>query len=520
MISHNRLAGPIAGLLVIAVGAGLAASSKAWAQGAAPPPAEKGPGASVVKIGAGRLTGVSDGVTSSWKAIPYAAPPVGELRWRAPQKVKPWTGERAADKVGALCQQKYNPNDNGVGPLPTSEDCLTLNVWSPVGAKRAPVMVWIHGGGYVNGSGTAALYDGQALAKQGVVVVTLNYRLGRFGFFAHPALTAVDGGEMVGNYGLMDMLAALSWVRDNIAAFGGDPGQVTLFGESAGGAAVNALMVSPSARGLFSKAIVQSGLGREGAASLEAARASGAAFAEKLGLRDASAAQLRALSAEAIVQAGDLEILKGEGPMLDGKLLPLRPADAFAKGLEAPVPYIVGWNSQEAPLPAALFEMALSQNPAFTAQAKAGLTAAYPDAEAYGAYVFSDFIFVEPAFNLARLHAKNGHPTYGYQFSVLADAAPKTFKGAPHATERPYVFKTLNASPWPTTANDVAQAETVSAYWTSFAKTGEPRRAGGPAWPQLVAGAEQIMDFTNAGPKVVAPPRPEALKALQALHPQ
>lgn len=515
MRSPNRLTGPFNAVLMVAA---LAAPSMTRAQAAAPPvdpPAR----VSVVKIASGRLAGLSDGVTSSWKAIPYAAPPVGPLRWRPPQKVQAWPGVRAADKVGALCQQKYNPTDNGVGPPPMSEDCLTLNVWAPVKAKRAPVMVWIHGGGYANGSGTAALYDGQALAKQGVVVVTLNYRLGRFGFFAHPALKASAPGEMIGNYGLMDVVAALSWVRDNIDRFGGDPAQVTIFGESAGGAAVNALMVSPIARDLFSKAVVQSGLGREGMASVDEASASGVAFAQQLGLQDASAAQLRGLSADAIVQAGDIEILKGQGPMLDGQLLTRTPAQAFALGLEAPAPYLIGWNSLEFPVPAALFEMSLSASPAFTAQAKANLKAAYPDAQTYSDHVFSDFIFVEPAVNLARLHARNGHPTYAYQFSVLADAAPKTFKGAPHATERPYVFKTLAASSWPLDARDAVLAETLSAYWTSFAKTGAPRAEAAPAWPRFEPLAAPIMDFTNSGPRAGAAPRPEALKALQALHP-
>lgn len=519
MPSPNPLSGPLAAALLMAVGGALAAPAMARAQAAAASPAVSPAPVSVVKIASGRLAGRSDGVTSSWKAIPYAAPPVGPLRWRAPQKVQTWPGVRAADKVGPLCQQKYNPADNGVGPPPMSEDCLTLNIWAPAKVKGAPVMVWIHGGGYANGSGTAALYDGQALAQQGVVVVTLNYRLGRFGFFAHPALEASAQGEMIGNYGLMDVVAALSWVRDNIDRFGGDPDQVTIFGESAGGAAVNALMVSPIARGLFSKAIVQSGLGREAVASLQEASASGVAFAQQLGLQDASAAQLRGLSAEAIVQAGDIEILKGQGPMLDGRLLTRAPAQAFALGLEAPAPYLIGWNSLEFPVPAPLFELSLSSNPAFTAQVKAALKAAYPDPQAYSDYVFSDFIFVEPAVNLARLHARNGHPTYAYQFSVLADAAPKTLKGAPHATERPYVFKTLAASSWPLGDNDAVQAKTLSAYWTSFAKTGAPTAEAAPAWPRFDPLDAPIMEFTNSGPRASVAPRPEALRALQALHP-
>ena len=208
--------------------------------------------APVVRIDSGALRGITDQGVASFRNIPYAAPPVGKLRWRPPQAPRAWNKVRDASAFGPICPQNYNPSDNGVGPLPASEDCLTLNVWTPaeVGAAR-PVMVWIHGGGFVNGSASAPLYDGDALARQGVVVVTLNYRLGWLGFFAHPALSATQPGEPLGNYGLMDQIAALKWVQRNIAAFGGDPGNVTLFGESAGGMSVNKLMISPAARGLF-----------------------------------------------------------------------------------------------------------------------------------------------------------------------------------------------------------------------------------------------------------------------------
>ncbi|HEX4181973.1 MAG TPA: carboxylesterase family protein, partial [Caulobacteraceae bacterium] len=235
--------------------------------------------------------GAADDVVA-FKGIPYAAPPIGALRWRPPQPAAAWSGVRTADTYGPICMQKYDPKDNGVGGPAMSEDCLTLNVWRPFGeaGRLLPVMVWIHGGGFVNGSGTAALYDGSALARQGVVVVTLNYRLGRFGFFATPSLTREAGGEPVGNYGLLDQIAALRWVRNNIKGFGGDPDQVTIFGESAGGMSVNQLMVSPAARGLFKQAITESGVGREFSVRLHegnpmgvlSAEAAGAAFAKSL----------------------------------------------------------------------------------------------------------------------------------------------------------------------------------------------------------------------------------------------
>ncbi|GGL35139.1 carboxylesterase/lipase family protein [Caulobacter rhizosphaerae] len=467
-----------------------------------------------IKLGSGRVAGLSDGVVASWKAIPYAAPPVGPLRWRPPQKAEAWRGVRPAGKVGAICEQDYNSADNGVGPLPKSEDCLTLNIWAPAAAKRAPVMVWIHGGGFINGSGTAALYDGDALARQGVVVVTLNYRLGRFGFFAHPALSEGPRPEMSGNYGLMDIIAALGWVRDNIARVGGDPGHVTIFGESAGGVAVNDLMVSPLARGLFTRAIVESGLGREGAYGFAQAQEAGRAVTAKAGLLNPTAEQLRALPAEAILKWGALDLMKGEGPMIDGALLPMRPADAFAKGLEAPLPYVVGWNNLEAPFPPALAELMMSASPRFSADLKTRLQQAYPSPQAYADNVASDLLFVEPGRNLAKLHARNGHPTFAYQFSVLPTAATG-LKGTPHAAERQYVFNTLGASPWPTDANDAAQARTVSAFWTDFAKA---KPSFGLDWPAY-SEAEQLLEFTNAGPQVVVAPRLEALKILESLQP-
>src|SRR5579859_500407 len=247
-----------------------------------------------VKTSSGLVIGAADDDVVAFKGIPYAAAPVGPLRWRPPQPAPAWSQPLTANKVGPICMQKYDAKDNGVGPLPMSEDCLTLNVWRPFRETGAalPVMVWIHGGGFVNGSGTAALYDGSALARQGVVVVTLNYRLGRFGFFAQPALDREHPGEPVGNFGLLDQIAALKWVRDNIAGFGGNPGEVTIFGESAGGISVNQLMVSPAARGLFKAAITESGAGREYSVRLHepspmcapGAEAAGEAFAKSLGV--------------------------------------------------------------------------------------------------------------------------------------------------------------------------------------------------------------------------------------------
>lgn len=482
---------------------------------AAPAQAQDAP--PTVRIASGSLQGVREGDVVSFKNIPYAAPPVGELRWRAPQPALPWTGVRAADKVGALCQQKYNAQDNGVGPLPMSEDCLTLNVYAPANAKGAPVMFWIHGGGFVNGSGTAALYDGAALARQGVVVVTINYRLGRFGFFAHPALTAEAKGGPVANYALMDIVAALKWVQSNIAQFGGDANEVTVFGESAGGMAVNYLMVSPEARGLFVRAVSQSGLGREQVPTLAEAEKSGVALAEAAGLKDAAAADLRGLTAEQILTA-----LGGQsmgGAINDGKLLPASPAEAFRAGKQAKVPYVVGWNSLEFPVPAAIIGkggMGGASSP-FDAAALERIKAAYPDPESYELHLASDVIFNEPALNLARLHAAGGNPTFVYQMSVLPESLRDKLKGTPHALDRDYVFNNLIGPSFG--PNDAVQARTISGYWVSFAKSGSPNGAGRPEWPQFESPAGKIMDLTNDGPKLADVPRRAALDTIGEVYP-
>lgn len=466
----------------------------------------------------GALRGsLQDGIVS-FKGIPYAAPPVGALRWRPPQPEKPWRGVREADRVGAICEQKYQPADNGVGPLPISEDCLTLNVFARADAKAEPVMFWIHGGGFVNGSGTAALYDGTALARQGVVVVTINYRLGRFGFFAHPALTAEARGRPTGNFGIMDMIAALKWVRGNISRFGGDPHQVTIFGESAGGIAVNDLMVSPAARGLFARAIAESGLGREPAPRLADAESAGVAFARSLGLDQPSARDLRNLSPEQILKAGDPDLMKGGGSMIDGQILTIAPAAGFKAGREADVPYIVGWNSLEFPVPAPDPGKPVPPILSLDAESLKRIAAAYPTLDSYKLNLLSDVLFVEPAYNLARLHAGHGRVTRVYQFSVVPKAARSLFKGAPHAFERQYVFETLHSSPVPTDGNDAAQAAAMSAYWVSFAKTGDPNGGGRPEWPLFSGSRPEIMDFTSEGPKPRPISRPAALAAISNMR--
>jgi len=458
-----------------------------------------------VRIDTGLLAGVrADGV-ASFRGIPYAAPPVGALRWRPPQPAAAWSGVRPADKNGEICMQKLS-KDNGVGPGAGSEDCLTLNVFTPKANRgaRLPVMVWIHGGGLVNGSGTAALYDGTRLAQQGVVVVSINYRLGRFGFFAHPALSIEPGHGELANYGLMDQIAALKWVQANVKAFGGDPAQVTIFGESAGGVSVNRLMLIPEARGLFTKAIVESGVGRERGETLSEAELAGARFVAGLSVVGQDVAALRAIPAAAIVAAGDLDMTKGEAPIIDGTLVTQGVLDGFRQGREASVPYLVGSNSLEIP---GAYAGAFKGLDRLTPEQRVAAEAVYGGADAFKERIITDLVFGEPARALAIAHAKTGAPTYLYRFSVVSSGAPKAIKGAVHASDRQYVFQTLAASPWPTDSRDAFLAKAISAYWVAFAKTGDPNGKGRPVWPRYDAG-DRLINFTNDGPK--AEPTPDA----------
>jgi para-nitrobenzyl esterase len=476
--------------------------------------AEPGPASAPrATIDAGVLQGAAAGDIVTFKGVPYARPPVGPWRWRPPQRPEPWRGVRDATRYGAICMQRI-VKDNGVGPGPASEDCLTLNVFAPARHDAPlPVMVWIHGGGFVNGSGTADLYDGTAIARQGVVVVTLNYRLGRFGFFAHPVITAETPATYLANYGLMDQIAALQWVRRNIGAFGGDPQNVTIFGESAGGMAVARLMTIREARGLFHKAIIQSGLGREPSQTLEEAEADGAAFAKKLGVTGNDPAALRAIPADAIVAGGELDVMKGEAPILDGRLVRDRVMDAFGRGHVARVPLMIGSNSLEIP-PTLVNSAGARWVEALSPEAKAALIRAYGSEAAFQAHIVTDMGFGEPARTLAREHAISGHPTYLYRFSVVSSGAPKMFQGgAVHASDRQYVFKTLNASPWPTDARDAALAETLSAYCVAFARTGDPNGEGRAQWPAY-GSHDELMDFTNDGPVAKVTPDAAALDRI------
>ncbi|MEY4555969.1 MAG: hypothetical protein RL093_1088 [Pseudomonadota bacterium] len=488
-------------------------------------PSDPAPRATVEQ---GRLVGrKADGV-ASFKAIPYAAPPVGPLRWRAPQRPAAWSGDREAGQVGAICIQPPSNGDPGVGPLPMSEDCLTLNVWTPVarGDGPLPVMVWIHGGGLNNGSGTAALYDGTNLAKRGVVVVTINYRLGRLGFFDHPALAAERApGEAAANYGLMDQIAALEWVRDNAAAFGGDASNVTVFGESAGAVAVTQLMVAPSARGLFHRAVVQSGMGRQRSAELAldrpgrpSAQSLGQAWARGVGLSgEPTAEDLRAVPAERLLNP--MPAFYSDNLIVDGVVLTEDVVEAFAAGRQSPVPLILGANSAEfwriRPADAGAYGRT---DDAMTEAEHDALLAAYGGSEGYDQHVVSDLVFNEPARHLARLHEASGHPTYLYRFDVVPDSNPEPNGGATHASERPYVFDNLHTVGRPMGERDARAATAMADYWTTFAADGNPNGQGRPPWPEFGAERDRLLDFTNDGPVARPIPFAERLDLIEAFY--
>jgi para-nitrobenzyl esterase len=437
--------------------------------------------AAVVDIDAGKLAGaVEDGV-ASWKGIPFAAPPVGPLRWRAPQPAAPWSGVRQAVEYAHDCMQL--PFASDAAPLGTAaaEDCLYANVWRPAAgagartkAKKLPVLVWIYGGGFVNGGSSPPTYSGARLARQGVVVVSFNYRLGRFGFFAHPALSqeaaAADGPQ--GNYGFMDQIAALQWVQRNVAAFGGDPSQVTIFGESAGGMSVNTLLTSPMARGLFAKAVVLSG-GDGGAvnAPLAFVEQAGVNFAGKKGIAAEDPQvldKLRALPAEEVVDGMNLANRPaGEpptyvGPFADGKLA-IDSALAFKEGRFARVPVMIGATSADI-------------------GGKTGF-------------------MVAGARSLAATLAGQGVPVYAYRFSYVAESL--TGQGAEHATDIPFFMDTAAIKYGDkTTARDRAMGKAMGAYLVNFAKRGDPNGAGLPAWPRYARAGDALMDFAATGKPV------------------
>ena len=460
-----------------------------------------------VRIAQGLLRGTIDRGIQSFRNIPYVAAPVGELRWRAPVAGPAWAGERDASRFGAICPQTRRIE--GVTPdRAMSEDCLQLNVWTrdPAARQRMPVMVWLLPGGFTSGDAGMARYDGTILAQQGVVVVSFNYRLGLFGEFAHPALRTTSGDEPRGNFGLMDQIAALEWVRANIAAFGGDPGNVTLFGMSAGGMSVNYLMASPRATGLFHKAISESSALRlmrerhidQDQPNLPSLETEGRSIAQKLGVDgvDAAAADaLRAISMEALLdfqRKNRIGTSSGLTPVIDGKILARSVGEVFRDGAEHPVPYLAGATTWEASLARSL---AVAE-PIFGAMnvTRNDAVRLYPGADDRRIIdaMYSEF-FLSTQRYLAREHAKHGHVSYAYVFGrVGAQSFGKVF-GAEHGASTDYVFGTHDDPA------EASYAAMVRGYWVRFARTGNPNSPGAAPWPRITRGNDAVLEFSQAG---------------------
>jgi para-nitrobenzyl esterase len=476
-----------------------------------------------VELHTGALAGAvcTDGKTRRFLGIPYAAPPVGPLRWRPPAPATRWDGVRPATRFGPRCVQPSRaPSSIGYwGPELESEDCLYLNVWTAVESadQRRPVMVWFHGGAFYLGAASIPLFDGEALARRGVVVVTVNYRLGRLGFLAHPALSREAGGAS-GNYGLMDQMAALEWVKRNIATFGGDPDCITIFGQSAGSISVACLMAAQAAAGLFHRAIGQSGgafgpLGEttdtgDSMQTLEAAERAGAGWAKQMNAKDADA--LRELSAEAVQLAATEKPLdpsqSGRGdfdtyfPVVDGKLLSTSPYETFSAGDQHQIPLITGFTANEAAtMPGAAdlrsFEAKARSEFGDMAAHFLELFAAQTDDEARDiskeAFGYRNFMWQN--WSWARLHSASGLPVYHYRYEQEPPIPPDAdyYENEPekfhafHGSEIPYIFGTLAKRNWPWREADLRLSETIAGYWVRFARSGDPNGAGQPTWERF-----------------------------------
>jgi para-nitrobenzyl esterase len=456
----------------------------------------------VVAAPAGTVKGTTDGSVHVFKGIPYALPPINGLRWRPPVPMPKWSSTRTAIDFGPACVQPQSKTANiySGAKMPVSEDCLTLNVWVPANARNAPVFVWIHGGALVTGSSREPIYDGKRLADRGVIVVSINYRLGVLGWLAHPGLSAESKQHVSGNYGLLDQIAALRWVHANIGAFGGNPGNVTIAGESAGALSVMYLLESPLARGLYAKAISQSGY----MVSMADLKKSvfGAPSGEGLGQLVASGLQapdlatLRGMNAQTIT---DTAAGLGFAPFgnVDGVVLPQQMTTAFDQGKQAPVPLLVGFNQGEirslmmlAPKPsasAADYEKAIRDRYGDLADDFLRL---YPSADYKQSIIATtrDALYGWTAERMARKQTALGQPAFLYMFDHGYPTMDSAGLHAFHASELPFVFGTYDRTPalWPKvpdTASERAFSDAMLDYWASFARNGQPTSANAPAWP-------------------------------------
>jgi para-nitrobenzyl esterase len=470
-----------------------------------------------VRVDGGVISGtVADGVRS-FKGIPFAAPPVGDLRWKAPQPVVAWQGVKKCEAFGPECPQSPYPTASLYysPPQPQSEDCLYLNVWTAAKAgDKRPVMVWIHGGALTRGSGATKTYDGTAFAKKGVVLVTINYRLGPLGFLAHPDLTSESPQHSSGNYGILDQIAALKWVQKNIAAFGGNPGNVTIFGESAGSWSVNVLVASPLAHGLFNRAIGESGgtFGpmtrlKEDRDKLQSAEKVGVAFAKAAGAT--SIKELRQVPAEKIVDVfnNDTEGKKFRSqPNVDGWVLPDEIRNIFAQKKHNDVPVIVGSNANEmtsltAPdLVPKTMQAYRARVQSQYGEATTEFDVVYPakdETDIASAYLgnLRDVAFTLQMRTWARMIANGRSKAYLYFFSHVPPNPRSKYLGAYHAGEIAYVFNNLNKTNPLLTDLDQKLSDTMMSYWVNFATNGNPNGAGLPKWAPYDQQNEAYLDF-------------------------
>lgn len=487
----------------------------------------------VVSIDTGRVQGSTRAGVTSFKGIPFAAAPVGRLRWRAPQPAAGWSGVRRATQFGHDCMQV--PSIFSHSP---SEDCLFVNVWTPERhGRNLPVMVWIYGGAWVVGGSSLSFFDGSQLARKGVVFVSFNYRLGRFGYFAFPALTKEDRDGLLGNYGYMDQIAALKWVQRNIAAFGGNPHEVTIFGQSAGGFSVHMLMTAPLAKGLFARAMVESGGGgwmhdctgvRQGLNGRPSAEQIGVAFARSKGIEGvggAALAKLRALPAAAILDgltATNLQAAQATyaGPMIDGRLVVGQPPLLYREGRYQHVPMVVGANDGDASISRAANVRELFAP--FGADAKKA-EKAYDAADSRNFLLLrnevgADALFVAPERFVAQTLSSRGDPVWEYRFGYVPIPVRAKLAGAPHGGETPFVFDHDTWFSVRLAPQDEKMAHEMSAYWVNFARTGNPNGAGLPDWPRYRSGTDMLMEFSENGPVAKADPWKERLDLTEELE--
>lgn len=479
-----------------------------------------------IRVEGGMLQGISEDGLALYRGIPFAEPPVGDLRWRAPQPAAKWDAIRHAAKFGPGCTQAVRNTGGGPG---VSEDCLYLNVWTPAKSPsdRIPVLVWIYGGGFNAGATSEPNYSGERLAKKGVVLVSIAYRVGLLGFLAHPDLSAETKSRVSGNYGLLDMISGLQWVQKNIAAFGGDPRRVTIFGESAGGIAVSMLCASPLARGLFHGAISQSGgsfgpprpnpLPGENLKRLADAERSGAEYAKSAGAL--SIADLRKLSGDRLPAGG-----RGMAwPIIDGWVIPDDQYKLYAAGKYNDTPILIGYNSDEG---SSFSPPRTPEDYIANVKARYGpfadqLLKAYPtDATTVpktARDLTRDAMFGWHTWVWARLQAKAGKSKVFYycfdQHPEYPAGSPRAGYGSGHGADVVYVFAHLNASNPQTTKQDLAISEAMSTYWTNFAKRGDPNGEGVPRWPAFSDANPTVMYFAQT-PHTGPVPSADALKVL------